>query len=230
MGKMAGEAANRLRPRKERVENATKRRRQIIEATLRSVVKNGLAATTLATVAQEAGLSQGVAVFYFRNKHTLLAEALRSHFEEYRQNWRTALDATGPDPIDRIVALVKADFDDNVCNPRALAIWHAFWGEANARPLYAEIAKEMDADRAAEMHNACVDLLKRDGKDRGHADLLAAGVDSLTDGLWLRIYLTPEAMSPALALEITARRLAADFPDHAEGFLSRLVPRPKADP
>ena len=220
---MGGEVANRLRPRKERVENATKRRRQIIEATLRSVVKNGLAATTLATVAQEAGLSQGVAVFYFKNKHTLLAEALRSHFEFYRQNWRQALAATGADPIDRIVALVRADFDREVCNPQALAIWHAFWGEANARPLYAEIAKELDADRAAEMHQACAELIERDGKDPGDADLVAAGVDSLTDGLWLRIYLTPESMSPALALEITARHLAAEFPEHAPAFLSRLT-------
>ncbi len=220
---MAGEVANPLRPRKERVENATKRRRQIIEATLRSVVKNGLAATTLATVAQEAGLSQGVAVFYFKNKHTLLAEALRSHFEIYRQNWRQALEATGPDPIDRIVALVRADFDQEVCNPEALAIWHAFWGEANARPLYAEIARELDADRAEEMRKACVELIKRDGRDPGHADLVAAGVDSLTDGLWLRIYLTPEEMSPALALEITARHLAAEFPEHSEAFLSRLT-------
>ncbi len=219
---MAGEAANPLRPRKERVENASRRRRQIIEATLRSVVKNGLAATTLATVAQEAGLSQGVAVFYFKNKHTLLAETLRSHFEKYRENWRRALEATGPDPVDRIVALIKADFDDEVCNPQALAIWHAFWGEANARPLYAEIAKELDADRAAEMHKACAELIERGGKNPGHADLVAAGVDSLTDGLWLRIYLTPENMSPGLALEITARHLAADFPEHAEAFLSRL--------
>lgn len=220
---MAGELANPLRPRKERVENATKRRRQIIEATLRSVVKNGLAATTLATVAQEAGLSQGVAVFYFKNKHTLLAETLRSHFEKYRENWRQALEATGSDPVDRIVALVRADFHQEVCNPEALAVWHAFWGEANARPLYAEIAKELDADRAAEMHKACAELTKRDAKDPAHADLVAAGVDSLTDGLWLRIYLTPESMSPALALEITARHLAADFPEHAEAFVSRLT-------
>jgi AcrR family transcriptional regulator len=224
MEKMAGEAADPVRPRKERVENAAKRRRQIIEATLRSVVKNGLAATTLATVAQEAGLSQGVAVFYFKNKHTLLAEALRSHFDKYRENWRDALDATGTHPIDRIVALVRADFDPKVCNPQALAIWHAFWGEANARPLYAEIAKELDAERAAEMHDACAELLQRDSKDQSHADLFAAGVDSLTDGLWLRIYLTPETLTPALALKVTARLLAAYFPEHAEAFLSRLVP------
>ena len=69
------------RPRKERAENAAKRRRQIIEATQRSIVKNGLSGTTLATVSAEAGLSQGVAVFYFKNKQTRRGEALRHQYE-----------------------------------------------------------------------------------------------------------------------------------------------------
>jgi hypothetical protein len=74
------------------------------------------------------------------------------------------------------------------------------------------------------MHDACADLLQRDGRIQSDPDLFAAGVDSLTDGLRLRVYLTPETSTPALALEITARHLAAYFPEHAETFLSRLVP------
>ena len=63
------------RPRKERKANADKRRQQLLEATLRSIIHNGLAKTTLATVAAEAGLSQGIAVFYFKSKAGLLAAA-----------------------------------------------------------------------------------------------------------------------------------------------------------
>ena len=66
------------RPRKERSENAAMRRGQLIKAALNSIVKNGLPGTTLATVAREAGLSQGVAVFYFQTKEGLLAAALES--------------------------------------------------------------------------------------------------------------------------------------------------------
>ena len=39
------------RPRKERKENADRRRRQLLDAARRSILKNGLARTTLATVA-----------------------------------------------------------------------------------------------------------------------------------------------------------------------------------
>src|SRR3546814_17312070 len=50
------------RPRRERTENAAKRRRQLIEATIDSIVEHGLPATTLATVSDGAGLSQGVEI------------------------------------------------------------------------------------------------------------------------------------------------------------------------
>src|SRR3546814_1614245 len=84
------------RPRRERTENAAKRRRQLIEATIDSIVEHGLSATTLAPVSDGAGLSQGVAVFYFQNKQALLAETLKYNYEEYNKVGRSAL-AEAPD-------------------------------------------------------------------------------------------------------------------------------------
>ena len=46
-----------------------------------------------ATVADAAGLSQGVTVFYFKTKQALLAEALRWHYEECPAIWQAALAA-----------------------------------------------------------------------------------------------------------------------------------------
>ena len=103
------------RPRKERSENAAMRRGQLIKAALNSIVKNGLPGTTLATVAREAGLSQGVAVFYFQTKEGLLAAALERHYQLYEANWRTALKAAENNPAARLAALVWADFQPEVC-------------------------------------------------------------------------------------------------------------------
>ena len=79
------------KPRKERKENADRRRRQLLDATRRSIVAHGLARTTLATVAVEAGLSQGVAVFYFASKTGLLTETMRDMYRSYEENWQAAL-------------------------------------------------------------------------------------------------------------------------------------------
>lgn len=218
------------RPRRERADNAAMRRRQIIEATIRSIVRNGLPGTTLATVSAEAGLSQGVAVFYFKNKQALLAEALRHQYETYQAHWRAARAAAGPDPLSQIIAMVRADFDPAVCNDEALTVWHAFWGEASARPLYAQISERFDAERAGTMREACAALLAASGRPVAQAADIGSGIDALTDGLWLRIHLTTEAMDTAQALRITARFLAAAFPEHAEAILEGLCGRARGTP
>lgn len=206
--------------RKERTENAAKRRRQIIDATLRSVVKNGLAGTTLATVADEAGLSQGVAVFYFKNKQTLLGAVLRDRYEHYQTAWQQSLAEAGPRPVDQLIALVCADFAPEVCDGDSLVVWHAFWGESGARPAYAAISESYDATRFAAMHRVCAALFAEVGRPAAEAAPLAIAVDALTDGFWLRIYLSTGEMTRDTALEITMKCLAAMVPERAGSFLS----------
>lgn len=214
--------ATKPRPRKERAENAAMRRRQIIEATVRSVVKNGLGGTTLATVSAEAGLSQGVAVFYFKNKQTLLGEVLRHQYQLYQDSWQAAREAAGPDPLAQLIALVNVDFDPKVCDPDTLVIWHAFWGEATSRPLYAEISEAFDARRTQAMHEVCAALLTASGRGTEGAATIGTTIDSLTDGLWLRIYLSTEGTDPKHAARVTAKCVAALFPEHAEAILSGI--------
>ncbi|MEM6375648.1 MAG: TetR family transcriptional regulator, partial [Pseudomonadota bacterium] len=78
------------KPRKERKENADRRRRQLLDAARRSILQFGLTKTTLATVSREAGLSQGVAVFYFESKGGLLRETLRDLYTTYERLWQNA--------------------------------------------------------------------------------------------------------------------------------------------
>ena len=84
-------AARLGRPPGRSIENTARRRRQLIEAAIDSIVEHGFAATTLAKVSAAAGLSQGTAVFYFKTKESLLEETLRYHNETYRTVWQTAL-------------------------------------------------------------------------------------------------------------------------------------------
>ena len=53
------------------------RRAQLIEATIDSIAKYGFARTTLADVARQAKLSQGIVSFYFESKEELLIATLR---------------------------------------------------------------------------------------------------------------------------------------------------------
>ena len=209
-------AAPKARPRKERKDNADRRRKQLIEATLRSVVSNGLAKTTLATVANEAGLSQGVAVFYFKTKDQLLAEALSHQYALYEDTWTDWLERSDPHPAARLSALMRADFSAEVCNHETLAIWFAFWGEAKFRPQYAETSREFEDRRSDEIRFICAELMA--GATKEDVEQIATFIDSMTDGLWQRLYLSPDRFTVKEALPLTFRLLRSLFPEHAEHF------------
>lgn len=194
-----------VKAKKPRAENAARRSLQMIEATLRSVARHGLARTTLASVSAEAGLSQGVAVFYFESKDKLLAAAFRHHYEVYRRTWRAASERAGVDPAAQVAAIVRADFDPAVFNREALSVWHAFWGDSTAIPLYADISQEFDRERGEALARACGALA---GADAGAGADMAATIDALTDGLWLRAYLSPEWTGPGDSLALVGRLVA----------------------
>ena len=200
--------------RKERKQNADRRRRQLLDATRRSIVTHGLARTTLATVAAEAGLSQGVAVFYFTSKTGLLIATMRDMYQSYEENWRSALRGASEDPRSQLLALISADFDARVCSPETLSVWFAFWGEQSFTPQYREIARAFDASRTSAIVQVCQALLPGELK---RALKLAQWVDTLTDGYWQHLHLY------AGEYEANAMR------EEAIGFLRAFLPEHFAD-
>ena len=203
------------RPRKERKENADKRRRQLLDATYRSIAANGLGRTTLATVSNEAGLSQGVAIFYFHSKDGLFVEALRDLYQTYADHWQAMLSAAGDAPLDRLIAIIRADFDPKVCNAEVLSVWFAFWGEQSFTPQYADIAREFDVTRHAAIREACEGLLP---DDHARAARVAEWVDTLTDGYWQNLHLYPAKHENDHAFEATMRFLRDLLPEYGEGL------------
>ncbi|WP_425045812.1 TetR family transcriptional regulator C-terminal domain-containing protein [Primorskyibacter sp. S87] len=202
--------AEQRRPRKERKGNADRRRRQLLDAARRSIVAHGLARTTLATVANEAGLSQGVAVFYFKSKAGLLTETLRDLYQRYEDHWMAALENAGAAPGGRLKALIRADFHPDACGADVLPIWFAFWGELRSQEQYHEVAEHFEIRRRETLLRIWQDLLPE--QDALSASQMAEWMETLTDGYWQRLHLAPGSLD----------RAAAEAA--AWGCLVRLVP------
>ncbi|WP_299351520.1 TetR family transcriptional regulator C-terminal domain-containing protein [uncultured Shimia sp.] len=200
------------KPRKERKENADKRRKQLLEAALASIEHNGLAKTTLATVANEAGLSQGVAVFYYKSKNGLLTAALEHLYQHYEDHWQAALAGAAPDPKSRLLALVEADFAEEVCNRAILSVWFSFWGEQNFTPQYASLTQHFDNNRVEAIERICQEFFPENGDLKARE--LSEWIDTLTDGYWQRMYLFPESCSRQTAIDGTRAFLSRMLPDH----------------
>lgn len=170
----------------EKISRTSQRTRaRIVESVVEMITRHGISGTTIANVAKNAGVSQGVVVFHFKTKEHLLAQTLIALFDEYRQTWMEAVVVA--DPLERVLGLIKADFDARICSRAKLAVWFAFWGEAGAKPLYNQICSEAEEERAAAMREACIDLaIKADIAD---PLLLAHSIDAHTDGLWLQLHI-----------------------------------------
>jgi TetR/AcrR family transcriptional repressor of bet genes len=193
------------------------RRQQLIDSTISVLGQKGYAALTIADVAKAAGLSVGIVIFHFESKDRLLAAVLQFLTEEYRQHWEAAMEAAGPDPAQRLSALLRADFDPAVFTPEKLGAWIAFWGETQGRPTYDQICSGPDAERRQATLKLCEELI---AESRYPLDpkLAMRTLESLCDGLWLGVAADgaghPGRVSAADAHNIVRTALAALFPQH----------------
>ncbi|MDF2765518.1 MAG: TetR family transcriptional regulator [Rhodospirillales bacterium] len=197
-----------------RREEAKERRRlELIEATVRSIAKRGFSDTTLADVADIAGLSRGIVNFYFKSKDALFAETLRFLADEYRQAWRKSLAKAGEDPARRLRAMLMVNFEPRIFSRKKIAVWYAFWGEAKSRPAYLAVCEEKDREYR-EALDACVAAVVDAGKYTLDAMAISRTFDAVTDGFWLDRLTDPHCPPVEEFAAATDLMLSTYFPRH----------------
>ncbi len=189
------------------------RKEQLIRATIRSIAKNGLSVTTMACVATEAGLSQGIINLHFQSKDRLLEETLRYVADEYRQIWLKAMKNNAKTAAEKLEALVAVGFDKRVCQRSKLAVWFAFWGESRSRPVYRQICADRDEDYRRAISGVCKEIIEQGNYDID-ADVVVYGLSAMNEGLWLDLLLDSPKMSPELGFDISMAWLRGMFPQH----------------
>jgi TetR/AcrR family transcriptional repressor of bet genes len=199
---------------KKRTASKKKRQLQLIKATIRSIAKHGLSTTTMATVSNEAKLSQGIINLHFQSKERLLVETLQYVADEYKVAWEKALSESGDTPAEKIAALVSVDFQKSVCQRNKLAVWFAFWGETKSRPTYRKICRERDQEYLQVMINQCNRLIAEGGYVNLKADSVANALLAMTEGLWLDLLVSPDFMTPEQAHGVCKHYLESVFPRH----------------
>jgi len=198
---------------KRRTASKEARQVQLIKATIRSIAKHGLSVTTMAVVAKEAGLSQGIINLHFQSKDRLLEETLRYVVDEYRTAWRKALDSSGGSAAKKLNALVAVDFDKQICQRNKLAVWFAFWGESRSRLTYRKIYAERGQEYKQVLTELCREIIGQGGYNVRDQDI-AIGLVGMHAGLWLDLLLSPAEMSPGQAKEVSLSYLRGVFPEH----------------
>lgn len=187
---------------------------RVIEAVVEVVARHGISGTTLANVSAAAGVSQGVLVFHFKNKEGLLTETLSRMLQEYEEAWSLVM--ASPDPLERILGLIRTDFSPAICSPTKLALWFSFWGEAGAQPLYSKICVKATVARYEAMLSSCRALIDISGGP--DPELLTKSIDGFSDGLWLQMHLQGFPITRSEATESAFAHLRLLLPHHAAQF------------
>lgn len=190
------------------------RREQLIKATIKSIAKRGITATTIAQVAGEAGLSQGIVNLHFKSKDNLFVETLRYLADEYRSFWERAVEDAGKEPAERIAAMVELDFSRKVCDPRKLAVWFAYWGAAKSRPTYRTLCLEGDKHYDATLTALFTELVSSGSYRDVDPESVSLGLSAMISGFWLDILINPEDIDRERACSICMGYLATVFPKH----------------
>jgi betaine-aldehyde dehydrogenase len=178
-------------------------REKLIATTLKCLADLGLAGTTLAVIAERAGLSSGLIAHHFGDKVGLLEAAFRSlarrvHAETRARSLRAAT------PRERVQAVIDANLAPVHFDPDTARAWLAFWAQVPHLPALQRVQIAVQRRMLSNLRCALLPVV---GRDR--AQSLAAMIASMIDGVWLRAALSNwhEADSSG------SRALLADFVD-----------------
>jgi AcrR family transcriptional regulator len=192
-----------------------KRRTQMLEAAMEVIAERGLCETRIADVADRAGLSPALVVYYFGSKESLLTEAL-AYAEDlfYIEAFRELTDIE--DASHRLVRLIEL-----ACPPvvqRESDEYWTLWVELWSRALRNEEAARKREALERRWRNTIAEVVREGQRsdEFGPCDpeRFATYLSALMDGLALQVLFGDPAVSGELAYEMclgaAARELRFD--------------------
>ena len=164
-------------------------RARLLESAITCLAELGYPASTVAVVAEQAGVSRGAAQHHFPTREALFTAALE-HITQVRAEElrREIADLPGKRPsTGRVVDLIFALYSGTFFRA-ALALWVA----AAAEPQLQEQIVPLEARIGREVHRVVVDLLGADESMSGVRETVQATLD-LARGLGLANLLTDDS-------------------------------------
>ena len=191
---------------------ADQRREQMLQAALEVMAERGYPETRIADVAERAGTSPALVIYYFKTKDQLLTEAMR--YSE--DNWyaagtsRMAAIPTAAGQLEELVAmscLPEADAEPN----SSWGQWLDLWAQAVRHPEVAGVRQKFD-ERWRETISSLV-LAGQEAGEFGPVDPadFAIALSALLDGFAVQIALADTVVSPRRAFDLSMRFAAKEL-------------------
>ena len=176
------------------------RRQQLIEVTIDSLAEVGYVGSTLAQIAQRAGVSPGLVAHYFDDKDGLLEATFRTLARRIGERMRERI-RLARTPRGRVQAVIDANLAPEEFDQRTGTAWLAFWGQVLHVKGLKRVQTVYQRRMLSNLRYALRRLLPGD-----EARSLAAMIAAMIDGVWLRAALSrwQEADSESARALLTA--------------------------
>lgn len=166
---------------KSRIQPEHVRREQIIQAAFQVISSLGLTNTTMAKIAQQAGLSTGIVSHYFGDKQGLITACMREMLAELQRK-TTQYKANCPtDATTQIHAIIDSNFDTSQTTAKAMRLWLEFWTASMHMPELQRLQRINSHRSYSNLKHHIQQLV-----EPTNVDTVTRGLAALIDGLWLR--------------------------------------------
>ncbi len=201
-----------MRQQADGVGTADQRREQMLRAALEVIAERGYPETRIADVAERAGTSPALVIYYFKTKDQLLTEAIRFSEDTWYEagTRRMAEISTAAGRLEELVAMS--------CLPEADAqpktswlLWLDLWAQAVRHPEVAGVRQKFD-----ERWRETIASLVLEGQEAGEfgpvdpADF-AVMLSALLDGLAIQIALGDTSVDAERAFELSMCFVASEL-------------------
>jgi TetR/AcrR family transcriptional repressor of bet genes len=174
------------------------RRKELIKATMSVMHESGLVEPTLAAICTRAGLSSSSIInHYFKSKQDLLACTMHELAADFLGEVSLRV-STAKSAIDKVRAVIDANFAPSQCTPEAVSAWLWYWSRVPTNEAFAKIEQATESHVVGELKRALQDIVPK-----SDVDDVAEGVMALMYGFWLRFALDPKKIDVETARRVT---------------------------
>jgi AcrR family transcriptional regulator len=189
---------------------ADQRREQMLHAALEVISARGYADTRIADVAERAGVSPALVIYYFKTKDQLLTEAIRYYEDAWYEVGQRRMQGL-PSAAARLEEFVAmsclADAEPEPAT--SWQLWLDFWAQAARNDEVGSVRQKSD-ERWRDIIAGLVQEGQQAGEFRNEVDAgsFAIYLSTLLDGLTIQIALDDPVVDSVAAYELSMRFIA----------------------
>ncbi|WP_171173803.1 transcriptional regulator BetI [Ruegeria sp. HKCCD8929] len=154
---------------------------ELIEAAIEAIHQKGFVTVTMAEIARTAGASAASINYYFGSKDQLMEKTMRRLMSLLRARLMAHLSGSET-PRDRLLAIIDANFDDQLLTAQQCSVWVQFWANAPYAPRLARLHRINQRRVASHLRHELRQLV-----EPARQSALRASIQAYMDGVWIEL-------------------------------------------